>query len=254
MWVCARMCEVDTHFSEYRLRPQVEVRLGYWTQALMLWQQALYLLSHLHRASPPSQFYSLLTYDVQSSSPALFVTNTSRWEASHFKVCDPFLSWILSFFLVELEESFVVIPTGQNPGSYPLLGLTIFFFWSPWNQGMPFPVTNILVFFFSFDKTTSSWNTLNPESCWKHWLMPGSSVTLDKALNLSQTVKWDNNTPRSWLTGLLRIKHDNICERAFYKLHNATQMWRIIILYAQEGRHGPLSQVTKKHMWFYLPQ
>lgn len=127
MWVCTRMCEVDTHFSEYRLRPQVEVRLGYWTQALMLWQQALYLLSHLHRASPPSQFYSLLTYDVQSSSPALFVTNTSRWEASHFKVCDPFLSWILSFFLVELEESFVVIPTGQNPGSYPLLGLTIFF-------------------------------------------------------------------------------------------------------------------------------
>lgn len=131
MWVCARMCEVDTHFSEYRLRPQVEVRLGYWTQALMLWQQALYLLSHLHRASPPSQFYSLLTYDVQSSSPALFVTNTSRWEASHFKVCDPFLSWILSFFLVELEESFVVIPTGQNPGSYPLLGLTIFFFLKP---------------------------------------------------------------------------------------------------------------------------
>lgn len=76
---------------------------------------------------------------------------------------------------------------------------------------------------------------LGPESYWEHWLMSGSSVTSDESLNLSQTVKWDNDIDRSWCTGLVRIKHDNTCERLFISSIMLLRCEGLLFLYAQEG-------------------
>lgn len=54
------------------------------------------------------------------------MTNTSLIRFL-FKVCGPFLRWVLSFLMVELEESVIVYTCiVQNPRPYPLVGWIVF--------------------------------------------------------------------------------------------------------------------------------